>query len=406
MKKSTLLGLVAALFMGQSAMAQSAQEISYQEDPSQGYLFNSFSNNWFVSIEGGMNYYLDANNNKRDFMDRFSPNAGFWVGKWFSPIAGFRVGGNFTQVKGLSTNGGYGWYGTFTHNGVEYDKYRRNEFGFLVDGLINLTNWWCGYRPGRCYNAIFYGGAGYNWVYTPYFNADGKRDGWKHGDAYGDDNLTAHVGLINNFNLNKHIALYIDLRAVALVDDTDNNKTRKTHIDPQAYIGLTYNFNKTTWSAPIVPIIPEIPNCDEVEARLQAANGRIADLEGQLRDCLNRPVQTVVQAEEGPLCTIYYTIGSSRISRVDNKVLGAVAEVMKSNPDQKYTVCGWADNYTGTDAINDRLRHARANGVEKVLLRNGVSASQLDVTVNNANLNDMGEKFVSLDRAVTIKANK
>lgn len=94
------------------------------------------------------------------------------------------------------------------------------------------------------------------------------------------------------------------------------------------------------------------------------------------------------------------------MSRVDNKVLGAVAEVMKQNPDQKYTVTGWADNYTGSDRVNDRLRHARANGVEKVLLRNGVNPSQLDVTVNSGNLNDMGEKFVSLDRAVTIEANK
>ena len=32
--------------------------------------------------------------------------------------------------------------------------------------------------------------------------------------------------------------------------------------------------------------------------------------------------------------------------------------------------------------------------------------SQLDVTTNNGNLNDMGEKFVSLDRAVTIEENK
>lgn len=55
MRKSTILGL--ALFMGQSALAQSNQEVSYVEDPSQGYIFNSFSDNWFVSVEGGINYY-------------------------------------------------------------------------------------------------------------------------------------------------------------------------------------------------------------------------------------------------------------------------------------------------------------------------------------------------------------
>ncbi len=398
MKKSTILGLFAALFMGQSAMAQGAQEITYQEDPSQGYLLNSFSNNWFVSAEGGINYYFRRDNKERKFIDRFSPNAGIWVGKWFSPIVGLRVGANFTQVKGLGKDGGVGYYGTFE----SYDKYKRNEIGVNLDAMINLTNWWCGYRPGRVYNGIFYGGAGYNFVYVPEWK-NGKRDGWCRGN---DDNLTAHVGLINSFNVSKHVALYLDLRAALLTDDYQVSAPKKNHMDLQAYVGLTYNFNKTTWSAPIVPVIPEIPNCDEVEARLQAANGRIADLERQLRDCLNRPVQTVEAPAEGPLCTIYYTIGSSRISRVDSKVLGAVAEVMKQNPDQKYTVCGWADNYTGSDAVNDRLRQARAAGVEKVLLRNGVPADQLNVTTNNSNLNDMGEKFVSLDRAVTIKADK
>ncbi len=389
------LGLVAALFMGQSAMAQSAQEISYVEDPAQGYLVNSFSDNWFISVEGGMNYYFKSNNSERDFMDRFSPNAGLWVGKWFSPIVGLRAGGNFTQVKGLSKTNGIGYYGEFK----DFHKYRRNEFGLMFDAMVNLTNWWCGYRPGRVYNGILYGGAGYNWQYVPEFNSRGERDGWGHGK---NNNLTAHAGLINNFALNNHLSLYLDVRGVLLTDDVAPSTKR---IDLQAYVGLTYNFNKTGWNAPIVPVIPEIPNCDAVEARLQAANGRVADLERQLRDCLSRPAETKV-VEEGPLCTVYYTIGSSRLSRVDNKVLGAVAEVIKSNPDTKYTVCGWADNYTGTDQINNRLRHARANGVEKVLLRNGVNPSQLDVTVNNGNLNDMGEKFVSLDRAVTIKANK
>lgn len=391
MRKSTILGLVAALFMGQSALAQSNQEVSYVEDPSQGYIFNSFSDNWFVSVEGGMNYYYRHNNSERSFFNRFSPNAGFWVGKWFSPIVGLRGGLNFTQVKAIGEEG-IGYYAKWDNG---QNRYRRNEFGANFDAMINLTNWWCGYRPGRVYNGILYGGAGLNLQYIPDVQRDGSRDGWRNG---GDANINAHIGLINSFALNKNLSIYLDVRGVALGDDID----REHYMDLQAYVGLTYNFNKSTWAAPIVPVCPEPTNCDAVEARLQAANARIADLERQLRDCLNRPVEKV-EAKEGPLCTIYYTIGNSRLSRVDNKVLGAVAEVMKQNPDQKYTVTGWADNYTGTDKINERLRHARANGVEKVLLRNGVNASQLDVTINNGNLNDMGEKFVSLDRAVTIE---
>lgn len=392
--KKTILGLVAALFVGQGAMAQSTPEITYVEDPSQGYLFNRFQDNWFISGEGGINYMFGSGNKARNFWDRFSPNAGIWVGKWFSPLAGFRGGANFTRLKGLGHHGDYGYYGTFEG----YNKYHVNEFSINLDGMLNLTNWWCGYRPGRVYNGILYAGVGYDFQFLPSAQGGSWSDSWAHG---GGDQLTGHVGLINNFNITKNFAVYLDVRAGLYGVNFDGYRAGK-NIDLQAYLGVTYTFNKATWNAPVVAVIPEIPDCSLLEAQLQAAAAQIANLEGQLRDCLNRPVQVVEQAAEGPLCTIYYTIGSSAINRVDRKVLGAVAEVMKANPNQKYVVTGWADNYTGTDQINDRLRKARAAGVEKVLLRNGVPASQLDVTTNNGNLNDMGVKMVSLDRAVTI----
>ena len=392
--KKTILGLVAALFVGQGAMAQSTPEITYVEDPSQGYLFNRFQDNWFISGEGGINYMFGSGNKARNFWDRFSPNAGIWVGKWFSPLAGFRGGANFTRLKGLGHHGDYGYYGTFEG----YNKYHVNEFSINLDGMLNLTNWWCGYRPGRVYNGILYAGVGYDFQFLPSAQGGTWSDSWAHG---GGDQLTGHVGLINNFNITKNFAVYLDVRAGLYGVNFDGYRAGK-NIDLQAYLGVTYTFNKATWNAPVVAVIPEIPDCSPLEAQLQAAAAQIANLEGQLRDCLNRPVQVVEQAAEGPLCTIYYTIGSSAINRVDRKVLGAVAEVMKANPNQKYVVTGWADNYTGTDQINDRLRKARAAGVEKVLLRNGVPASQLDVTTNNGNLNDMGVKMVSLDRAVTI----
>ena len=400
MKKSLIFVFLAAMFIGQSAMAQSQQEIIYVEDPSQGYTFNQFSNNWFISAEGGINYYYRSNNSERKLVDRFSPNAGLWIGKWFSPIVGLRAGFNWTQVKSLGTEEGIGYYGEFKN----YDKFKMNEFSAQFNAMVNLTNWWCGYRPGRVYNGIIYGGFGLNFPYAPKWVNGGRRDGW---ERVRNGMISASAGLINSFNVSKNVALYLDLRVQNMTTDMQLETAGKNKFDLQAYLGLTYNFNKTTWNAPIVPIIPEIPNCDEVEARLQAAQGRIADLERQLRDCLNRPVQTAAPVvEEGPLCTIYYTIGSSRISRVDNKVLNAVANVMKANTNTKYTVTGYADNYTGSAAVNDRLREARAKGVEKVLLRNGVSASQLDVTTNNSNLFGQGAEYVSLDRAVTIKANK
>ena len=75
---------------------------------------------------------------------------------------------------------------------------------------------------------------------------------------------------------------------------------------------------------------------------------------------------------------------------------------MNSNPNNTYSLVGWADNYTGNDEINTRLRHNRVNGVKNYLIGRGVNASQLDASIDNNNLTDYGIKGAPLDRAVTI----
>ena len=111
----------------------------------------------------------------------------------------------------------------------------------------------------------------------------------------------------------------------------------------------------------------------------------------------------VEAAPAAPLATIYFPINVSKLTKSDVRVVNACAEVMKANPDTKYVVTGWADNYTGNDRINVNLRKNRAASVEKQLLKAGVPADQFNTTINNGNLVDMGEKFVALDRAATIQ---
>ena len=86
-------------------------------------------------------------------------------------------------------------------------------------------------------------------------------------------------------------------------------------------------------------------------------------------------------------------------------MLNAVADVMK-NSGKDYLLTGWADNYTGNDAINTRLRTNRVNGVKNYLVGRGVNAGNLDATINNGNLQEdidgLGIELAPLDRAVTI----
>lgn len=397
MKKSILLGFVAALFMGQSAMAQSAQEITYVEDPSQGYILNNFSDNWFISAEGGINYYFDRNNSERSFLDRFSPNAGIWVGKWFSPIIGLRAGANFTQIKGMGTDGGYGWYGTFQDGNTVYDKYKRNEFGAQLNAMLNLTNWWCGYRPGRVYNAVLHGGGGAMFTFRRAY--DGADLRWRSAKS---TPLFINVGLQNNFAVSKSVDIFLDV-AYQLFKEGGAYNPHYAH-DLQLSAGLNVHFGKKDWNCPVTAVCPTWKYTDAegdaLVARLAQADAKIASLQKQLDECLKRPVEKV--SCEG-LATVYYPINQYSLSSREKTILKSMAEVMKETPNQKYILTGWADNYTGNDEVNTRLRNQRVNGVKAFLVKCGVDENQLDARIDANNLTDFGAKGAPLDRAVTIK---
>lgn len=404
MKKSSILGIACAMLLGQSAFAQSTTTaVTFVEDPAQGTLLNQFKDNWFITAEGGANMLFHHRSTERKFFDRFGPAASVWVGKWFSPVFGARLGVNWMGVKGMADGPEYPGVLINDYRPNGYYKTKFNIVGPQFNTMVNLTNWVCGYHPNRVYNLIAYVGGGV------YFGFDrqvenGEQTGYKYDH---NKQISLNAGVINQFTLANRWKLQLDVR-YNLNEGNDNglSDSRCQNI-VSAYLGVTYELGKNYWGAPVVPVIDTevLNNCDALEARLQAANARINDLERELKDCLSRP-QTETVVNDAPLATIYYPINVSRLTNVDRKVLEAVSEVMKSNPDQKYVVTGWADNYTGTDAINTRLRHARANGVQKCLLNNGVDAGQLDVTINNGNLYNGGEKYVSLDRAVTIEEAK
>lgn len=391
MKKATFFACACALLMGQSLMAQNnAQEVTYVEDPTQGVLVNKFSNNWFITVDGGAGVYFSSFDDHRKFTDRFAPAADIYVGKWFSPIIGLRLGASWMQNKGLS-NGPVAGSLLDEYRPDGYYKTLYNQVGPAADVMINLTNWWCGYKPNRMYNAIVYAGAG------GYFTLNND---WH---TLRDTNLFGRVGFINSFNVSKRVALSLDIRATLMDGHADNayNHVDKMFGSLNAYLGVTFNLGKTNWSAPVVPVCPPAENCDALRARLSAAEARVADLERQLQDCLNRKPE-VVEAEPEALATIYFPIGVSRLTREDKNIVNAVADVLKADASKKYDVNGYADTYTGSDAINNRLRNQRAGNVVKQLVSRGVSADQVQAVPVQGNLHGDNEALVSLDRCAVI----
>ena len=413
MKKITLLAFACAMLLG-TAVA-SAQEVTYVEDPAQGYLFNSMKDNWFVQGEGGVGVMMSKWDAKAKFGHRLGAKANLFFGKWFSPLLGFRIGGEYNQMKGLTANKnaiGYRTWPVREYN-VKHNLANQefNNFGVAGDLLFNLTNWLCGYKPGRFYNGVLYAGASIHWV----VERESHNGKWKYAGGHGPSrNLSLRAGLLNYFALGKKVDLLLDLRFDLLQEHVDGAGTgSKTWIEyPGVLLGLNYKFGKSEWNAPVTAVCPTYKYTDAegdaLVARLAAANAKIADLEAQLRKCLEdkpAPGPGPAPQVDAPLATIYYPINRTEILGVQKNVVEAVAEVMAAE-NNDYLLTGWADNYTGNDKINTRLRKGRVAGVKDALVKKGIAEGRLETTINDGNLTNYGPKCASLDRAVTINRKK
>ncbi|MBE6310206.1 MAG: OmpA family protein [Bacteroidales bacterium] len=143
---------------------------------------------------------------------------------------------------------------------------------------------------------------------------------------------------------------------------------------------------------------------DALIQRLNQADTKILELEQKLRDCTMKCEEESLKANV-PLATIYFSIGSSEVTNLGKTILDAVANVIKTT-DDRYVVTGWADDYTGSEAINEKLRKYRVENVKRLLVKAGVDENRLKVVVKDGNLVGRGEKSAALDRAVTIKIDK
>ena len=449
MKKSVLLGAV-TLAMASSAYAQVVEEVEevyvsvnqtaqvdkWVADCSQGRLINKNKDNWFITLEGGANMLFGKDDYHAAIKDRIDGNGAIYVGKWVTPIFGFRFGANYIMTKGATSaaegNAFRKWNVTTPlkkGSDVQEGYYAQKWMGVgpEFDVMINLTNWWCGYRPGRVYNAVLHGGAGayWRWAYDQRGTAMEN-----NGTLYFPNSkwhpahntiMFATLGLQNNFRLSKHVDFFIDLQ-YQLIDEKEPLAQ-----GADVYLGFNFNLGKTDWNCPVVPVCGDI---SPLMAEIDRLKGAVSNLEGKNRQlkadldaCLansqknTNAQQKVINIENNSqLITIYYPINQYDLSAREKKVLQSVADVMMANPGDTYTLIGWADNYTGSDEYNDGLRWRRVNGVKDYLVSCGVNPDQLEATTNDQNLTSVNlvnfnagsveVRGASLDRAVTINVNK
>lgn len=110
-------------------------------------------------------------------------------------------------------------------------------------------------------------------------------------------------------------------------------------------------------------------------------NGEINKLRSDLSDCQNRKPETKV-IDNTKIVTYPYLVNfelnNTEVVNREKVNLEAIAQMIKSTPNKKYNVIGYADQQTGTAEINAELAKGRAQNVYDILVNQlGVPASQL-----------------------------
>ena len=319
---------------------------------------NSFWSNWFV--QGGVQWtafysslehgFDTSNNPLKSF--RSNPQASVAIGKWFTPGLGLR-----TKVSGI-------WGKA---NGDSFKYWNAQE-----QVLFNLSNMFCGYNPKRVYNCIPFAGAG--------FARNMSSDMYAMGMS---------IGLLNEFNINKRVAINLELGWNRLENDfyseghANNGPRGWDSHDNYLYaeLGLTLNIGKTGWA--------KVPDVDAIKAlsqsQIDALNAQLADSKSEnerLKAMLNEKPKEVAMPESikqfitTPV-SVFFNIGKTDVANPKDLVnVEALAKYAKTN-NSKIMVTGFADSATGTPQINQKLSVKRAEIVKGELIKMGVNADNI-----------------------------
>lgn len=110
-------------------------------------------------------------------------------------------------------------------------------------------------------------------------------------------------------------------------------------------------------------------------------------------------------AKEALRSHVTFTIGSSRVTELEEMNVMAIAEYLQKNPNAKAVIYGYADNGTGNDEINHRLAKQRADAVSQLLTgKYGVSSSR--VQVNSMQNREQAFTINNWNRVVVVTANE
>ena len=345
---------------------------------------NGFWHNWQLSLGLGTQMYYGDNDWKvaKKVPEMFVfPAVDLYLTKWVSPSFGVGLGANWAPFKGLyQTKPGHSNNPREANANFRPDKvtpYNNADPKYNSEGLAvqkgsyldvfalahaNLMNLFGGYKPDRFFEIDYYAGGGVIFGFSESGNAP---------------SASFNTGFINTFRLTEQLRLMLNIRGALVGDDFDgeayvDEPTRKHWLANHkmdgiagATVGLTYNIGK------------------------EYSKWRLAERTSVYqydKETIEKIVKEVVEVEkevakpEVPEVWFHinFIIDRWDISKKELINIHAVSDLIKSTPNTKYLICGYADKQTATPAHNLMLSENRAKAVYNVMVNEfGVNPDQL-----------------------------
>lgn len=326
---------------------------------------NFFRHNWFVIGNAGINAFW-GDYGIGNLTTRLTPQFNIGVGKWFVPGFGAKL-----QFTGFSSKENKSVDVNYLNDKTFYDS---DDYPYW-----NKTMKWCDLNFNMMFNLSRlikgYEGIGSDKLMNQFIASVGIGATHHMGlpKGYSSNHFSGFLELQYShfFSEKKNFSLDATLRGILYSTEFDLIRDQYLDENISLNVGLTYYFKERGWKRTVT-------NTTYYLADLAAINQLHEEI-ARLKNA-KTPVDTVIVNQE--LITFPYlvnfVIDKVEVVNREKVNLRVVAEMMKTTPEQKYLICGYADKYTGTVARNIWLAEHRSKNVYKILTEEfGVPASQL-----------------------------
>lgn len=366
------------------------------------YYSEHFKDNIFVSVGFGAQACVNPGNFDYGFSHAITPVITLSVGKYFTPIWGVRLQGAgawttlYTKYHIIDANG--------VRGEAQYSKFKNKKYATIhADALFNLSNA-INYRPDRLFNVSLFMGPGLTFAKNPTSRTwDNSLNTFVYSKRSVKALVNGSVGVMGSFNVCNYLDINLEARGEVSPSVFGAYSSAITDGAVSLTAGISYYFGGK-----------KFVSCSSKQdnSALDAYINDLAKAKSDLADALNalknqKPeikevVKEVVKEVEvaGPLA-VFFKLGNSKLDDYNMVNIRLVAKTIKENPDKKYKVAGYADKYTGSAKLNQKLSQKRAQAVYDALVKEGVNKDQLEMVAEGGTDNMFGKAL--LNRVVILE---